>query len=232
MIGRNETFATRERIGNEIVLGEISRVTDECGDGTGDSGMLGAGCIDETDFVRSGLLVGLNEENDIGINPMKLGIIAATDTHAATPGSVLESDWRGAVSGESTPLERLQPGLLTSGIKGNPGGLAGVWAEENSRDSIFDAMKRREVFGTSGPRIVPRFFGGWTRTISVMTRTASNRRIAMACRWGAILSKPRSTRLPCSSRSHPAIRVKARDPCNSCSSSRVGLMPKARCTTK
>jgi hypothetical protein len=160
-MGRNETFATRERIGNEIVLGKTSRVTDECGDGTGDSGMLGAGCIDETDFVRSGLLVGLKEENDIGINPMKLGIIAATDTHAATPGSVLESDWRGAVSGESTPLERLQPGLLTSGIKGNPGGLAGVWAEENSRDSIFDAMKRREVFGTSGPRIVPRFFGGW-----------------------------------------------------------------------
>ncbi|HIG69529.1 MAG TPA: DUF3604 domain-containing protein [Myxococcales bacterium] len=161
VMGRNETFATRERVGNKIVLGETSRVTDECGDGTGDSGMLGAGCIDETDFVRSGLLVGLNEENDIGINPMKLGIIAATDTHAATPGSVSESDWRGAVSGESTPLERLQPGLLTSGIKGNPGGLAGVWAEENSRDSIFDAMKRREVFGTSGPRIVPRFFGGW-----------------------------------------------------------------------
>ena len=76
-------------------------------------------------------------------------------------GRVAEEDWRGAVTLEATPEERLQPGLLTSGIDGNPGGLAGVWAVENSRDAIFEAMERREVFGTSGPRIRPRFFGGW-----------------------------------------------------------------------
>jgi hypothetical protein len=89
--------------------------------------------------------VGLKEEQDIGLNPIKLGIIAATDTHSATPGAVKESAWTGAVTGEATPQQRLQPGLLTSGIDGNPGGLAAVWAKENTRDAIFDAMIRREV---------------------------------------------------------------------------------------
>jgi hypothetical protein len=162
VIGRAETYVTRIVSGSELTVGEATEVTGECGDDVGTNGMLGAGCIGETDFVRSGLLVGLEEESETGINPIKLGIIASTDTHAATPGAVVESDWRGAVAGEATPQERLQPGLLTSGIDGNPGGLAGVWAVENSRDAIFDAMKRREVFGTSGPRIVPRFFGGWS----------------------------------------------------------------------
>ncbi|MCP4040251.1 MAG: DUF3604 domain-containing protein, partial [bacterium] len=163
VMGRSESYITRDISESGVEMGETSQVTEECAEGAiGGNGMLGAGCVDETDFVRSGLLVGLKEEQQIGINPMKLGVIGATDTHAATPGAVMEDDWRGAVSGEATPQERLQPGLLTSGIDGNPGGLAGVWAEENSRDSIFEAMKRREVFGTSGPRIVPRFFASWS----------------------------------------------------------------------
>ncbi len=123
--------------------------------------MLGAGCVSPTDFQRSALLVGLAEELEIGLNPIKLGIIASTDTHTATPGAVVESNWQGAISGEATPAERLEPGLLTSGIDGNPGGLAGVWAKENTRAEIFAAMLRREVFGTSGPRITPRLFAGW-----------------------------------------------------------------------
>jgi hypothetical protein len=105
--------------------------------------------------------VGLREAEVTGLNPLKLGVIASTDTHTATPGAVSEEGWGGAVTLESTPLERLQPGVLTSGIDGNPGGLAGVWAEDNTREAIFDAMRRREVFGTSGPRIVPRLFAGW-----------------------------------------------------------------------
>ncbi len=162
VIGRTETFVTGSLEDGVLATRLATEVTGECGDAVGSNGMLGAGCIDETDFIRSGLLVGIKEEQDIGFNPIKLGMIAATDTHTATPGAVVESDWRGAVSGEATPEQRLQPGLLTSGIDGNPGGLSGVWAVENSRDAIFDAMQRREVFGTSGPRIVPRFFGGWT----------------------------------------------------------------------
>ena len=155
VMGREEVFNTLDQT-------EQRMVTTECAPGeNGSAGMVGAGCVARSDYVRSALLEGLEEEMATGLNPAKLGIIASTDTHTATPGAVSERNWEGHVSVESTPEERLQPGLLTSGIDGNPGGLAGVWAVENSRDAIFDAMKRREVFGTSGPRIKPRFFGGW-----------------------------------------------------------------------
>lgn len=149
--------------GADIVMGEpYQEVTDECEDGEfGRQGMMGGGCVSRNDFVRSALITGLEEQQKIGYNPVKIGIIASTDGHYGTPGDVAEDAWRGAVSGEMTPEQRLKPGHLPSGIKGNPGGLAGVWAVENSRDAIFDAMLRRETFGTSGPRIVPRFFAGW-----------------------------------------------------------------------
>ncbi|MGB5347235.1 MAG: DUF3604 domain-containing protein, partial [Woeseia sp.] len=145
----------------QLALEAAVVTTDECGDGTGADGMLGGGCVDETDFLRSNLLTGLEDERAIGVNSAKLGVIASTDTHASTPGATDEQHWGGHVSKEATPAERLQPGLLTSGIEGNPGGLAGVWAVENSRDAIFEALQRKEVFGTSGPRILPRFFAGW-----------------------------------------------------------------------
>ncbi|MEM1229071.1 MAG: DUF3604 domain-containing protein [Pseudomonadota bacterium] len=161
-MGENKSFVTRDLSSGSLQTGRASEVTRECAPGeTGSNGMLGAGCVHPTDFQRSALVVGLKEAEEIGLNPIKLGIIAATDTHSATPGNVLESGWTGAVTGESNPTERLMPGLLTSGIDGNPGGLAGVWATENTRDAIFDAMLRREVFGTSGPRIVPRLFAVW-----------------------------------------------------------------------
>lgn len=161
-MGENKTYITRDLSSGTLKTGQASQITTECAPGTtGSSGMLGAGCVHPTDFQRSALVVGLKEEQEIGLNPIKLGIIASTDTHSANPGGVREDDWQGAVTGESNPAARLQPGLLTSGIDGNPGGLAGVWAKQNTRDAIFDAMLNREVFGTSGPRIAPRLFAGW-----------------------------------------------------------------------
>jgi hypothetical protein len=162
-IGENKTYSVRDYEAEGLAMIEISSVTKECDSNEiGENGMVGAGCVHPTDFQRSALLVGLKEEQSIGFNPIKLGIIAATDTHSANAGGVKESAWVGAVSGEGSAIERLQPGLLTSGIDGNPGGLAGVWAKENTRDAIFDAMLRKEVFGTSGPRIRPRLFAGWS----------------------------------------------------------------------
>jgi hypothetical protein len=108
-------------------------------------------------------LEGLAERERIGVNPFQLGFIGSTDTHNGTPGFVGEETFIGhRGTDDDTPEKRLSRGTLTvGGISFSPGGLAGVWAEENSRDSIFRALRRREVFATSGPRIVPRFFAGW-----------------------------------------------------------------------
>jgi hypothetical protein len=124
---------------------------------------LGPNCLDRNSYVRYALIEGLREQQRIGVNPYKFGLSASTDTHNGIPGAVDERSFPGHLGlGDATPAQRVQfdpaiPGNANNG----PGGLIGVWAEENSRDSIFDALQRREVFGTSGPRIVPRFFGGW-----------------------------------------------------------------------
>jgi hypothetical protein len=136
---------------------------DDCGDATGFGGMLGFGCVSRLDFVRYVLLAGLQEEERLGVNPYKLGIIASTDTHNATPGLVAEQDYPGHWGiKEDTSEERLGPsGITHRGIVANPGGLTAVWAVENSRDAIFESFHRRETYATSGPRILVRFFGGW-----------------------------------------------------------------------
>jgi len=141
--------------------------TEDCEEGTGRGALMGQGCVSRLDYVRHVLVEGLREQERIGVNPYKLGIVAATDAHNANPGDVEEysyDGWRGAA--DATPLQRLQTQADGSigavfDIIASPGGVAGVWAEENSRDSLFDAMERREVFGTSGPRMLARFFGGW-----------------------------------------------------------------------
>ncbi len=140
-------------------------VADNCGEGEGIGGVIGSGngCVSYRDFLRGALLRGMAEEMRLGVNPFRLGVIASTDTHNATPGAAEEDRWQGhSGDQEDTPVKRLTPAsLLPGGLANNPGGLAGVWAEENSRDAVFAALARRETFGTSGPRIAPRFFGGW-----------------------------------------------------------------------
>jgi hypothetical protein len=111
-------------------------------------------------FVREVLGDGLIEQEKIGVNPFKLGILASTDTHLGAPGLVMEDAYPGHGGAGISIGAELPPGLLDP-IEYNPGGLAVLWAEENSRDSLFAALQRREVYGTSGPRISLRFFGGW-----------------------------------------------------------------------
>jgi hypothetical protein len=141
--------------------------TEDCQEGTGTGALGGLGCVSRLDYVRYALIEGLREQERIGVNPYKLGVLAATDAHNANPGDVEEysyDGWRGV--DDDTAAERLSStaGVVAaiSNLIASPGGLAGVWAEENSRDALFDAMERREVFGTSGPRIRARLFGGWS----------------------------------------------------------------------
>jgi hypothetical protein len=155
----------------KLVIEVRELVGDDCQGQRGAGGILGGGCTDATDFFRTALLTGLKEEREIGLNPVKLGAIASTDTHFATPGATEEHNWQGHIGVERDRENRLKPGLLPSGIQGNPGGLAGVWSVENSRDAIFEALERREVFGTSGTRIKPRFFGGWSYSAEACSRS-------------------------------------------------------------
>jgi Protein of unknown function (DUF3604) len=107
-------------------------------------------------FLRNVLKDGLSQEANVGANPFKLGFVGGTDSHNATPGGTDEANFVGLHGVTSAGPE----GLLGQ-VGFNAGALAVVWAEENSRDAIFEAMRRRETYATSGTRPIVRFFAGW-----------------------------------------------------------------------
>jgi len=111
-------------------------------------------------YVREALGLGLVLGQQLGANPFRLGLIGSTDTHLAAPGMVDEDQFRGHAAGTVSVRWGVPP--YPDRPDFNPGGLAVLWAEENSRDALFEAMRRREAYGTSGPRITVRLFGGWT----------------------------------------------------------------------
>ena len=117
-------------------------------------------CIHLTSMVRDGLQKGLALEDEMGVNPLRFGLIGSTDAHNSNPGDTEEWDFRGAAAFMSSPADRRLDGP-PGGLERNPGGLAAVWAEENTREALFDAMKRKEVYATSGTRIKLRVFAGF-----------------------------------------------------------------------
>ncbi len=98
-------------------------------------------------------------EEMLGVNPFELGVVASTDNHNSASGNTTEDEnWTGMRgAGDATPETRIS---FNNVVERSPGGLAVAWAEENSRDSIFKAFARREVYGTSGHRPYLRFFAG------------------------------------------------------------------------
>jgi len=121
------------------------------------------------EYAREALKTGLMLEEQLGVNPYKFGMIGSTDSHTALT-AVEEENFFGKHSGVEPELHRwehiviespMDPNLTVYGWQQAASGYTGVWAKENTREAIFDAMQRKEVYATTGPRILVRFFGGW-----------------------------------------------------------------------
>lgn len=125
------------------------------------------GAPDKGSYVRYGLEKGLQMQQELGVNPYKLGFIGSTDTHNSTPGNTEEDDEQIGNKGvtdidainrsfDRWPLDMDQKTVEVV----NPGGLVAAWADANTRGHIYDALAKREVYATSGNRIQLRFFAG------------------------------------------------------------------------
>ncbi|MDJ0879857.1 MAG: DUF3604 domain-containing protein [Halieaceae bacterium] len=110
-------------------------------------------------FARKVLRDGLTYNDKLGANPFEMGFIGSTDTHLGAAGAVSEIDYAGH-GGAGAPAAKERPDGLVDDLEFGPGGLAAVWAPQNRRDDLFDALRRREVYATSGPRITLRVFAG------------------------------------------------------------------------
>ena len=116
------------------------------------------------EYARSALKMGLSLESQLGANPFKFGMIGSTDAHTSFA-EAGESSFLGkyAIEEPTGPgragKEGLVPGIEIAAYAAS--GYAAVWASENSREAIFDAMRRKETYATTGPRIRLRFFAGW-----------------------------------------------------------------------
>ena len=144
LLSPNDEFADFELFQNMINVGQPSQI--------------------KYGYIRQGLVEGMILENKLGTNPFKMGIVSGADSHSAYSNNE-EFGFNGSHGAtDDTPQKRLHPGMSPSGEPASVVGSAGttaVWAEENTRASIFDAMQSKETYGISGTMIRLRFFGGW-----------------------------------------------------------------------
>ena len=123
-------------------------------------------------YARQALKDGLTMQDTKGYNPYKFGFAGGSDSHnTGTP--YRQNNFYGGHGINDGTIETRMSGHLFSGMDvryENPAGVTGVWAEENTRASLWDAMYRKETFGTSGPRIKVRFFGSWDYDTALLSR--------------------------------------------------------------
>jgi hypothetical protein len=122
------------------------------------------------EYARSALQIGMQLEQKLGVNPYKFGMIGSTDAHTSLA-TTREENFFGKAPHLEPKADRWEHVIIAS-LAGDPklssysyesiaGGLAAVWARENTREGLFDAMQKKETYATTGTRITVRFFGGW-----------------------------------------------------------------------
>ena len=120
------------------------------------------------EYARSALKWGLKHEQNLGVNPFKLGLVGGTDTHVSLS-TTREENFFGKLPNLLPGPERTKEAMVVKedgsaavySWQTSAAGLTGVWAKENTREALFDAMARREVYATTGTRISVRVFAGW-----------------------------------------------------------------------
>ena len=125
----------------------------------------------EFEYARSALKLGLKLENELGVNPYKFGMIGSTDAHTGLAAVEEENFFGKTTSSEPSATRADHPFVKTEkavimGWETTASGYAAVWATENTREAIFDAMERRETYATTGPRMIVRLFGGYDFTVA------------------------------------------------------------------
>ncbi|MFT6365705.1 MAG: hypothetical protein ACI9A2_002477 [Halioglobus sp.] len=115
------------------------------------------------EYARSALKLGLELENKLGANPYQFGMIGATDSHTTLSTADDNNFWGKFLDSEPSAerMESRMGGSLWKNWRLAASGYAGVWARENTREALFDALQRKEVYATTGPRIALRLFAGW-----------------------------------------------------------------------
>ena len=146
--------------------------TDEFADyGTWDKGNLDLSTLKQPEmlnreYAREALKNGLVLEEQFGTNPYKFGMVGATDSHTGLA-TAEEDNFFGKSTSVEPSATRVEHPFIRSDLAAIEGyellssGYQGVWATENTREALFDAMERKETYATTGPRMLVRFFGGW-----------------------------------------------------------------------
>jgi len=130
----------------------------------------------EFEYARSALKNGLKLEQELGVNPYKFGMVGSTDAHTGLAAVEEDNFFGKTTSAEPSATRAMHPFIKTDkavimGWETTASGYAAVWARENTREAIFDAMQHRETYATTGPRMAVRFFGGF----DFEAKDASNR---------------------------------------------------------